>query len=143
MPVAELAEAPLALALPRGHPLAGRAGRCALEDLVDARWIDAPDVTTPLAGWRCSPAPTASGPRCATTALDVGGLLALVDARRRASRCCPARRRAAAGVPVVSPPLVHRTELLAVDVRERPDQIPALVASVFPAVAAGPATPAR
>ena len=42
-----IAEAEVALALPLDHPLAGRQ-RIRLADLVDARWIDAPEVAPPL-----------------------------------------------------------------------------------------------
>ena len=140
VPVAEVAEAPLAVALPPGHPLTGRAG-VRLEDLVDARWIDAPGVATPLAALAMLARADGFRPALRYDGLDVSGLLALV-AHAQGLALLPARV-AASGVPVVSPPLVHRTELLAVDVRERPDQIPALVASVFPAVAAPPAAAAR
>jgi DNA-binding transcriptional LysR family regulator len=140
VPVAELAEEPLVLAVAPGHALAGRAG-VRLEDLVDARWIDAPDITTPLAELAMLARADGFRPALRYDGLDAGGLLALVE-HAQGLALLPARI-APGGVPVVSPPLVHRTELLAVDVRERPDQIPALVASVFPAVAAGPATPAR
>ena len=51
---------------PLDHPLPGRT--VGLEDLVDARWIDAPDVCAPLAELAASPAPTGSARRCATTA---------------------------------------------------------------------------
>jgi DNA-binding transcriptional LysR family regulator len=42
-----VSESPLAVALPAGHPLATRA-TLRLDDLADARWIDAPDAATPL-----------------------------------------------------------------------------------------------
>ena len=44
--VAEVVEEPLAVAVAGDHPLLGRT--VALEDLVDARWIDAPVVCAPL-----------------------------------------------------------------------------------------------
>ncbi|GGT84280.1 hypothetical protein GCM10010272_31020 [Streptomyces lateritius] len=44
---ARVAEEPLAVVLPAGHPLAGRAG-LRLADLVDARWLDAPHAGFPL-----------------------------------------------------------------------------------------------
>ncbi|MGN9906046.1 LysR family transcriptional regulator [Phytohabitans sp. LJ34] len=47
------AEEPCVVLLPAGHPLAGRAG-LRLDDLVDARWIDAPDVGAPLADLRAA-----------------------------------------------------------------------------------------
>ena len=87
VPVAEVAEAPLALALPPGHPLTGRAG-VRLEDLVDARWIDAPGVTTPLAA--LAMLARADGFRAA---LRYDGLTSAASwrssTRPRGSRCCP------------------------------------------------------
>jgi DNA-binding transcriptional LysR family regulator len=46
-----VAEAEIVLVLPSDHPLAGRAG-VRLADLVDARWIDAPEVAPPLSDVR-------------------------------------------------------------------------------------------
>jgi DNA-binding transcriptional LysR family regulator len=46
-----IADAEVALALPPDHPLAGRQ-RIRLIDLVDARWIDAPEIVPPLSGIR-------------------------------------------------------------------------------------------
>ena len=132
VPVAEVAEAPLAVALPPGHPLTGRAG-VRLEDLVDARWIDAPGVATPLAA--LAMLARADGFRAALRhdGLDVLGLLALVD-EGQGIALLPAGivRR---GVPLAAPPLVHRTELLAAG-----EPVARLVASVF--AAAVRATPA-
>jgi DNA-binding transcriptional LysR family regulator len=110
LPVAAFAEAPLAVALPDGHPLAGRAG-LRLEDLVDARWIEAPGVTAPLA--EIAMLARAEGFRAALRyeGSDVGGLLALVAAGHGLA-LLPARVLAGAGVALVEPRLVHRTELL-------------------------------
>jgi len=132
VPVAEVAEAPLAVALPPGHPLTGRAG-VRLEDLVDARWIDAPGVATPLAA--LAMLARADGFRAALRydGLDVLGLLALVD-EGQGIALLPAGivRR---GVPLAAPPLVHRTELLAAG-----EPVARLIAGVF--AAAVRATPA-
>jgi DNA-binding transcriptional LysR family regulator len=108
VPVASFTEAPLAVALPPGHPLAGRALR--LEDLVDARWIEAPGVAAPLAD--LAMLARADGFRAAFRydALDVAGLLALVDAGQGLA-LLPAAV-VTDGVPLAGPPLVHRTELL-------------------------------
>jgi DNA-binding transcriptional LysR family regulator len=108
VPVAEFTEAPLAVALPAGHPLAGRALR--LEDLVDARWIDAPGVITPLP--ELAMLARADGFRAALhyDGLDVAGLLALVRAGQGLA-LLPAAL-VADGVPLAGPRLVHRTELL-------------------------------
>ena len=132
VPVAEVAEAPLAVALPPGHPLTGRAG-VRLEDLVDARWIDAPGVATPLAA--LAMLARADGFRAALRydGLDVLGLLALVG-EGQGIALLPAGivRR---GVPLAAPPLVHRTELLAAG-----EPVARLIAGVF--AAAVRATPA-
>jgi DNA-binding transcriptional LysR family regulator len=108
LPVAEFAEEELKLALPGGHPLLGRAA--SLEDLVDARWIDAPGVTAPLAD--LAMLARADGFRAALRyeGADVAGLLALVETGQGLV-LLPARV-VPTGVPLASPRLVHRTELL-------------------------------
>ena len=134
VPVAEVAEAPLAVALPPGHPLTGRAG-VRLEDLVDARWIDAPGVATPLAA--LAMLARADGFRAALRydGLDVLGLLALVG-EGQGIALLPAGivRR---GVPLAAPPLVHRTELLAAG-----EPVARLVAGVFAAAVRATPEPA-
>ena len=110
LPVAQVAEEPLAVALAPGHPLGGRAG-VRLEDLVDARWIDAPGVTTPLAELAMLARADGFRPALRYDGLDVGGLCALVAAGQGLA-LLPARA-AAHGVPLAAPQLVHRTELLA------------------------------
>ena len=79
LPVAGAREAPLAVALAPGHPLAGSRG-LRLEDLADARWIDAPAIGASLAA--VAVLARADGFRAAARydGLDVGGLLALVAA---------------------------------------------------------------
>jgi len=114
--VADFAEEELALALPPGHPLlARRSGTplgtgARLEDLVDARWIDAPGVTAPLAD--LAMLARADGFRAALRyeGQDVAGLLALVEAGQGLA-LLPARV-VTTGIPLASPRLVHRTELL-------------------------------
>jgi DNA-binding transcriptional LysR family regulator len=108
VPVAEFSEEPLAVALPPAHPLAGHAPR--LEDLVDARWIDAPGVTTPLPALAMLARADGFRPALSYEGLDVGGLLALVEAGQGLA-LLPARV-VARGVPLAAPRLVHRTELL-------------------------------
>jgi DNA-binding transcriptional LysR family regulator len=107
LPVAESLEEPLVVALPDGHPLTGRAA--SLEDLADARWIDAPGVTVGLD--ELAAIARAEGFRAALRyeGGDVGGLLALVAAGQGLA-LLPAR--VASGVPLQAPALVHRTELL-------------------------------
>jgi DNA-binding transcriptional LysR family regulator len=132
VPVSAVAEEPLALAVPAGHPLTGRAG-VRLEDLVDARWIDAPGVATPLAALAMLARADGFRPAVRYEGLDVGGLLGLVDAGQGIA-LLPART-VAHGVPLAAPPLVHRSELLAAG-----EPVARLVASVFAdAVAAIPA----
>jgi DNA-binding transcriptional LysR family regulator len=134
VPVAEVAEAPLAVALPPGHPLTGRAG-VRLEDLVDARWIDAPGVAAPLAA--LAMLARADGFRAALRydGLDVGGLLALVD-EGQGIALLPARI-VRSGVALAAPPLVLRTELLAAG-----EPVARLVASVFAAAVQATQAPA-
>jgi hypothetical protein len=80
-----------------------------LEDLVDARWIDAPAVATPLAELAMLARAEGFRPALRYEGLDVGGLLALVQAEQGLA-LLPARV-AKQGAPLASPPLVHRTEL--------------------------------
>jgi DNA-binding transcriptional LysR family regulator len=126
VPVAHFSEEPLAVALPHGHPLAARASDLRLEDLVDARWIDAPGITAPLATLAMLARAEGFRPALRYDGLDVTGLLALVDGAQGLA-LLPARA-VSNGVPLASPPLVHRTELLAPPHRE---QIPAVIASAF------------
>jgi DNA-binding transcriptional LysR family regulator len=104
--VAESREEELVVALPEGHPLRAPVR---LENLADARWIDAPGVTVPLA--ELAAIARAEGFRAALRydGLDVTGLLALVAAGQGLT-LLPAR--VARGVPPAAPRLVHRTELL-------------------------------
>jgi DNA-binding transcriptional LysR family regulator len=121
VPVAKFTEEPLTVALPPGHALAGRRG-VGLEDLADARWIDAPGVTASLA--EIGMLARAEGFRAAFRydGHDAGGLLALVEAGQGLA-LLPARM-VAGGVPVSSPRVVHRTELLGAD-------LPAALADAF------------
>lgn len=115
-PLASLAvaEEPLAVALPAGHPLAGRAG-LGLGDLSEARWVDAPDAALPLARLR-----TVSGTQGFRASLryegaDVRGLLALCAAGHGLAVLPAAALHGVPGlrpVPVTAPRLVHRTEVL-------------------------------
>lgn len=111
---AAVAERPLAVALPAAHPLASRPG-LDLRDLVDALWLDAPDVAAPLPDLRRA-AGVRDGfrPSLACT----GGDLALVAALVAAGHGLAVLPAGAAGhpglaeVPVRAPRVVHRTELL-------------------------------
>jgi DNA-binding transcriptional LysR family regulator len=125
--VLAVAEEPIAVALPAGHPLARRHG-LRLEDLVDARWIDAPEVGAPLADLRDAVGSDGVRPSMRYEGTDTASLLALVAAghglavlparvaKEPAGAVLPARiaegSAAIAAVPLVSPRLTHRTELL-------------------------------
>ncbi|MFG2821407.1 LysR family transcriptional regulator [Kitasatospora sp. NPDC048365] len=107
-----VAEEPLAVLMPAGHPLAGRKG-LALADLADARWLDAPDVAMELDRLRAVAGP---GFRAAARyeGGEVRGLLALVAAGHGLA-LVPRPSAGGAGVaavPLRSPRLVHRTELV-------------------------------
>ncbi|MFI9326435.1 LysR family transcriptional regulator [Kitasatospora sp. NPDC052868] len=117
-----VAEQPLAVALPTGHPLAGRPG-LALADLSAARWLDAPDLAPRPDRLRA--ATGVDGFRCATRYLgtDVRGLLALVAAGHGLAALPAAALSGAPGlvaVPVHAPRLVHRTELVRGSLPEGP-----------------------
>jgi DNA-binding transcriptional LysR family regulator len=104
-----LLEAPLVVALPAGHPLAGRAG-IDLDVLADAPWVSAPA----LAGHRTTNADVR--PAVVYEGSDVPTLLALVAAGHGAallpeSTC--ARAEGIVALPLRHPRLVHRTEVLA------------------------------
>ncbi|MFF4580790.1 LysR family transcriptional regulator [Streptomyces sp. NPDC001389] len=107
-------EEPLALLLPAGHPFARRAA-VRLDDLADARWLDAPDAGLPLTAAHGS----------ARTSLrydgtDLHALCALATAGhglvllpRGVAEAAATASGAGVAVPLDTPRLVHRTELLA------------------------------
>ncbi|GLV97983.1 LysR family transcriptional regulator [Streptomyces lavendulae] len=104
--VTGVGEEELAVLLPAGHPFAGRAS-VRLDDLADARWLDAPDVGLPL---------TAARRALRYEGTDLRALCALAAAGHGLV-LLPRRVAEAAGagvcVPLAAPRLVHRTELLA------------------------------
>jgi DNA-binding transcriptional LysR family regulator len=109
-----LAQEQPAVLLPRTHPLAGRAG-LRLGDLTDARWIDAPGVAPPLSDLRHAAGTDGFRAVLGYDGSDLQVLAGLVAAghgltllTRRAARQQPG----VTSVPVTSPLLVHRTELL-------------------------------
>ncbi|MGW8763058.1 LysR family transcriptional regulator [Streptomyces sp. NPDC055815] len=110
-------EEPLAVVLPVDHPLAGRPG-LRLDDLVDARWLDAPDAGISLDRLRAvHGGPGGRGFRDALRyeGTDTRTLAALAAAGHGLALLpLPAAEGlpGAAAVPLVAPRLVHRTELL-------------------------------
>ncbi|MFC9390260.1 LysR family transcriptional regulator [Streptomyces venezuelae] len=112
-----VAEEPLAVLLPAGHPLAGRPG-LRLADLVDARWLDAPAAGVPLDELRSvHGGPAGRGFRTALRyeGTDTRALTALAAAGHGLALLplpLAAGVPGAVGVPLVAPRLVHRTELL-------------------------------
>ncbi|MET9726029.1 LysR family transcriptional regulator [Streptomyces zaomyceticus] len=112
-----VAEEPLAVVLPTTHPLAGRTG-LRLDDLVDARWLEAPTAGIPLdrlravhggpagRGFRTALRYEGGDPRTLAALAAAGHGLALLPLPLATD--VPG----ATAVPLVAPRLVHRTELL-------------------------------
>jgi DNA-binding transcriptional LysR family regulator len=103
-----VAEQALAVILPNGHPLAGRAG-LRLADLADARWIDAPDTGIPLSQLRSVIGSDGFRASARYLGTDVFGLVALA---RAGHGLAVLPQPVAGGVPISAPPLVHRVELV-------------------------------
>jgi DNA-binding transcriptional LysR family regulator len=108
--VASFTEEPLAVAVPHDHPLAGLAIQ--MEVLVDARWIDAPGVCAPLPELAALTRSDGFRPALTYEGSDVSGLLALVAAGHGLALLPERAVRDVAGLPVIQPRLVHRTEWL-------------------------------
>ncbi|MEU8622205.1 LysR family transcriptional regulator [Streptomyces sp. NPDC048623] len=114
-----VAEEPLVVVLPAGHPLARRTG-LDLADLVDARWLDAPGAGLPLDRLRAAHgAPGGHGfrPSLRYEGADARTVAALAAAGHGLallprSAAGDASAAGAALVPLAAPRLVHRTELL-------------------------------
>ncbi|MGW0699078.1 LysR family transcriptional regulator [Streptomyces sp. NPDC002867] len=109
-----VAEEPSAVALPAGHPLAGRDG-VRLVDLGDARWIDAPEIAvgrdrlSTLCGYEGFPV------SLRYEGTDVRGLIALVAAGHGLAllpRSVLEGACGVAGAAVTMPRTVHRIEAL-------------------------------
>lgn len=94
-----------AVLLPAGHPFARRPS-LRLDDLADARWIDAPGVGLPLTAARASVRYDGTD-LLALCALATAGHGLVLLPRRLAQAA-----RAGVAVPLSAPRLVHRTELL-------------------------------
>ena len=109
-----IAQEPLAVLLPAGHPLAGRPA-LRLPDLAAARWIDAPDAAVPLSQLRAAALTDGFGHQLTYSGSDFRGLGLLVAA---GGGLTTAALPAAVGlpgvtaVPIAEPRVVHRTELL-------------------------------
>ncbi|MEV4441725.1 LysR family transcriptional regulator [Streptomyces sp. NPDC049577] len=108
-----VAEEPLAVLFPGGHPLAGR-GSVRLTDLTEAQWIDAPDTAVPLDRLRAVCRTDGFRPRIRHHGTDLHGLAALVAAGHGLA-ALPLPLATTLGGPAVrvtEPRLVHRTELV-------------------------------
>ncbi|WP_251095385.1 LysR family transcriptional regulator [Streptomyces sp. Caat 7-52] len=109
-----VAEEPVSVLLPAGHPLAGRPG-LRLGDLCDARWLDAPDAALPLAQLRAAAGGGAFRPALRYEGTDVRTLTALTAAGHGLTLLPRAAATGVPGtvaVPLTAPRLVHRTEVL-------------------------------
>ncbi|WP_260614329.1 LysR substrate-binding domain-containing protein, partial [Streptomyces sp. WAC07061] len=104
--VTGVAEEELAVLFPAGHPFAAR-DSVRLDDLADARWLDAPDVGLPLTTGRRA---------LRYDGTDLYALCALAAAGHGLvllPRAVAGAARAGTAVPLAAPRLVHRTELVA------------------------------
>ncbi|QQC91985.1 LysR family transcriptional regulator [Streptomyces alfalfae] len=109
-----VAEEPVAVLLPEGHPLASRDG-LRLGDLVDARWLDAPGAALPLDRLRTANGSAGFRPTLRYDGADLRTLATLAAAGHGLALLPLSAARAAAGtvaVPLTAPRVVHRTELL-------------------------------
>ncbi|MEU0095285.1 LysR family transcriptional regulator [Kribbella sp. NPDC006257] len=105
---------PLVVALPREHPLAGRK-RIGLDELVDARWIDAPDTAATLSDLRLAAESDGLRASIGYSGADVLSLLSLVAAGHGLAvlpASIPRIVDSIVAVELQSPRLVHRVELL-------------------------------
>ncbi|WP_202870668.1 LysR family transcriptional regulator [Kribbella sp. VKM Ac-2571] len=103
----------LVVALPTTHPLARHGRGLALGDLADARWIDAPDLAAPLATLRAAAGSDALRPAFTYNGTDLHTLLTLIGSGHGlAVLPRSAVTPDLAAVPLTTPRLVHRTELL-------------------------------
>jgi DNA-binding transcriptional LysR family regulator len=114
-----VSQAAVAIVLPADHPLAGRAG-LRLPDLADARWIEAPEVTSPLAEIRRLAGVEGFRPSFRYQGSDVMSLVRLVAAGHGLT-LLPETALPATGITAVrvaSPRVVHRVELVHGTLRE-------------------------
>ncbi|TDU88335.1 DNA-binding transcriptional LysR family regulator [Kribbella voronezhensis] len=109
-----VAHEPLVVALPVQHPLAGRQ-RLTLDELVDARWIDAPDTAAALSELRSATESDGIRSSIGYAGTDVLTLLSLVAAGHGLAvlpASVPHIVDAVVTVALSRPRLVHRVELL-------------------------------
>ncbi|WP_131740447.1 LysR family transcriptional regulator [Actinomadura roseirufa] len=109
-----IAERPLAVPLPAGHPLASRRG-VRLDDLANALWLDAPDVGVPLVALRKAAGVPDGFPASLSCEGGDLGLVADLAAAGLGLVLLPAglvTRPGLVEVPLRAPRLVHRVELL-------------------------------
>lgn len=107
-------EEPLVVAVPAGHPLT-TLRRARLDDLADARWLDAPAAAVPLTDLRTAADPAGFRPAMRYEAADLHGLAGLVAAGHGLAvlpRRLVEREPDLVGIAVSSPPLVHRVEIV-------------------------------
>ncbi|MFE9093461.1 LysR family transcriptional regulator [Streptomyces sp. NPDC007264] len=107
-------EETVCVVLPRTHPLAGRAG-LRLDDLADARWLDAPDAGLPLARFRTATGSTGFRRALRYEGTELRALTALAAAGHGLTvlpRSAATGLPGAVAVPLTAPRVVHRTELV-------------------------------
>jgi DNA-binding transcriptional LysR family regulator len=114
-----ISQARVSVVLPTDHPLAGRAG-LRLSDLADARWIEAPDVTWPLQAIRRLAGVDGFRPAFRYDGSDAASLIQLAAAGHGLillpETALPPTPITA--VPLASPRVVHRVELVHGTLRE-------------------------
>ncbi|HTW07159.1 MAG TPA: LysR family transcriptional regulator [Acidimicrobiales bacterium] len=130
----QVATAPVVVALEPAHPLAN-SRQLALESLADAPWVVAPGLVDQGAARRHHPAPWREP--VLYEGADLATLLELVGAGLGAALlpawACAADSRVI-GVPLGSPHLVHRTELLTLRPGETNPLVEAVLSQSVPAV---------
>lgn len=107
-----IASAEVALVVPAGHPLATRSS-VRLMELVDARWIDAPDAAPPLPDIRRVARTDGFRPAFRYEGTDILALIALAAAGHGLTLLPASVAARAIGIMPVrvgDPPLVHRVE---------------------------------
>ncbi|MFE5888206.1 LysR family transcriptional regulator [Streptomyces sp. NPDC056462] len=107
-------EEPVCVLLPDTHPLAGRTG-LRLGDLADARWLEAPDASLPLAHLRAANGGHGFRPALRYEGTDIHTLTTLAATGHGLTllpRSVATGVPGAVAVPLTEPRVVHRTELV-------------------------------